>query len=74
MSSVGFLHKPVSAGTYADLKAKRPEMATLFLSGYTHEEVVRAGLLEEGTPFLQKPFAPSALLARVQELLGRRAC
>jgi DNA-binding response OmpR family regulator len=54
----------------ARLTAQRPGMKVLFLSGYTAEEAVRAGLLQPGSPFLQKPFGPAALLAKVREVLG----
>jgi len=44
----------------------------LFMSGYTGDEVIRRGLLEEGRPFLQKPFMPETLVERVEALLGER--
>jgi two-component system, cell cycle sensor histidine kinase and response regulator CckA len=47
----------------------RPELPVLFVSGYTDDEIVRRGLLQEGQPFLQKPFTPEALAAKVAELL-----
>jgi nitrogen-specific signal transduction histidine kinase/CheY-like chemotaxis protein len=49
----------------------RPELPVLFLSGYTDDEIVRRGLLEQGQPFLQKPFTPEALAAEVAQLLKR---
>jgi len=39
MSSVGFLHKPVSAGTYADLKA-RNELFEDVAAGADHEDAL----------------------------------
>jgi CheY-like chemotaxis protein len=48
----------------------RPELPVLFVSGYTDDEIVRRGLLQEGQPFLQKPFTPEALAAKVGELLS----
>jgi two-component system, cell cycle sensor histidine kinase and response regulator CckA len=40
------------------------------MSGYTDDDVVRRGLLDAAEqPFLQKPFTPEALLARVADLL-----
>jgi DNA-binding response OmpR family regulator len=39
------------------------------MSGYTDDAVVRLGLSEGGTPFLQKPFGPDALLLKVHEVL-----
>jgi CheY-like chemotaxis protein len=53
----------------------RPELPVLFISGYTDDEILRRGLLQEGQPFLQKPFTPEALAAKVAALLneGRSA-
>jgi PAS domain S-box-containing protein len=48
----------------------RPELPVLFISGYTDDEIVRRGLLHEGQPFLQKPFTPEALAAKVGALLN----
>lgn len=42
----------------------------LFMSGYTEQDATLRGLLDEGLPFLQKPFPPSMLLAAVQGLLA----
>jgi two-component system, cell cycle sensor histidine kinase and response regulator CckA len=49
----------------------KPGLPILFMSGYTDDDIVRRGLLEAGKPFLQKPFAPEALVRRVAELLER---
>jgi two-component system, cell cycle sensor histidine kinase and response regulator CckA len=48
-----------------------PQLRVLFISGYTDDEIVRRGLLQEGQPFLQKPFTPEALATQVTELLKR---
>jgi two-component system cell cycle sensor histidine kinase/response regulator CckA len=50
----------------------RPELPVLFISGYTDDEIVRRGLLQEGQPFLQKPFTPEALAAKVAMLLNEQ--
>lgn len=49
----------------------RPETRVLFVSGYTSDAVVHHGV-EEGVPFLQKPFAPDSLAVKVREVLGSR--
>jgi signal transduction histidine kinase/DNA-binding response OmpR family regulator len=48
---------------------RRPALPVLYMSGYPLDEVVRRGLLQEHQPFLQKPFAPAALLESVRSLL-----
>ena len=39
------------------------------MSGYTDEAIVRTGVLDEGKPFLQKPFTPMQLARKVREVL-----
>ena len=51
------------------LRSIYPEMKVLFVSGYTSDMIDQHGILESGTHFLQKPFAPVDLLNRVRELL-----
>ena len=53
--------------------AARPSIKVLFMSGYTDDAVVRHGVLEAGTPFLQKPITPKSLSSRVREVLDRKA-
>jgi two-component system, cell cycle sensor histidine kinase and response regulator CckA len=51
------------------LRATHPELRVLYMSGYADDAIVRQGILVEGTPFIQKPFAPRALAAKVRETL-----
>jgi len=51
------------------LKARRPALRVLFMSGYTDDAVVRHGMLEPGLAYLEKPFRPAALLRKVREVL-----
>ncbi len=54
------------------LKEMRPGMKIILMSGRRREDIVddpETGILE-GTPFLQKPFRPGALLSLVKGVLG----
>jgi len=51
------------------LAAQWTSLRTLYLSGYTDESIVRHGMLEPGTEFLQKPFTAEDLARRVREVL-----
>jgi len=48
----------------------RPNIKTLFMSGYTDNAILRHGILEEGMPFLQKPFSPDGLALKVRDVLN----
>ncbi|MDX9722706.1 MAG: response regulator, partial [Myxococcota bacterium] len=51
------------------LQARYPELRKLFMSGYTQEIIGHQGILEEGVHFLNKPFSPEELEAKVREAL-----
>ena len=54
------------------LRAERPGIAILFVSGYTDHALALQALIAQGCQLLQKPFPPAALGKRVRELLDRR--
>jgi len=59
-------------GLVERLSAVRPNAAVIYMSGYTDNEVLRRGMLEPGSLFVQKPFNPNSLLRIVREALSQR--
>jgi signal transduction histidine kinase/CheY-like chemotaxis protein len=51
------------------LMALRPSIRVLYMSGYSDEAIVKTGVLDEGKPFLQKPFTPMQLSKKIREVL-----
>jgi CheY-like chemotaxis protein len=47
----------------------RPETKILFMSGYTNDAIIKHGILDAGTWFIQKPFTLDDLSMRVREVL-----
>ncbi len=54
------------------LKARRRGIGVVYMSGYTDDAVHRRGAIEPGAAFLQKPFTPTALAAKVREVLDAK--
>jgi two-component system cell cycle sensor histidine kinase/response regulator CckA len=53
----------------ARLRVIRPELRTLFVSGYPATALAPRGVLEEGVHFLQKPFSVEDLAVSVRAAL-----
>lgn len=54
------------------LQELRPEIVTLYMTGYADSEVLRLAKLGTSQTHIQKPFTISGLLARVAEALAAR--
>ena len=46
-----------------------PNLKVLFCSGYTEDAIVHRGVLASGIDFLQKPFSPTVLAAKVHKVI-----
>lgn len=55
------------------LRMRHPRMRVLYLSGYTNDTILRYGIMDAETAFLQKPFRVSDLAHKVREVLNRRS-
>jgi CheY-like chemotaxis protein len=55
------------------IKAVKPGIRTIFMSGYTADAIAHLGVLEKGTHFLQKPFSLADLARKAREVLAGQA-
>ncbi len=53
------------------LRERHPDLAVIYMSGYTDDAVVRHGLLQADVDFLQKPFTAVSLAQKVRLVLDR---
>ncbi|MGZ3331487.1 MAG: PAS domain S-box protein [Gemmatimonadaceae bacterium] len=56
-------------GLVERLSGIRPMMKSLYMSGYTDDDIIRRGFIEPSKSFLQKPFTSEALLQTVRKVL-----
>jgi PAS domain S-box-containing protein len=54
------------------LRALRPDIEVLYMSGYTDDAVLQHGILDSGVAYLQKPLTPRLLTSKVREVLQRK--
>ncbi|MBK5186832.1 MAG: response regulator, partial [Gemmatimonadaceae bacterium] len=47
----------------------RPHSRLLFVSGFTDDEVMHQEIFVAGSAYLQKPFTPASLVAKIEEML-----
>ena len=52
------------------LRPLRPQMKSLFMSGYPAGYIGERGILADGVNFLQKPFTAESLIGKVRQLLA----
>jgi PAS domain S-box-containing protein len=55
------------------LMQSRPGIPVVYMSGYAGEAGLQGRLLEDGAPFIPKPFTPQVLVLRVREALDAAA-
>ncbi len=62
---------PKMSGTELNeqLKKIRPDIKSLFMSGYTDDSISHGGVLISGTAFIEKPFSPESLVRKIREVI-----
>lgn len=56
---------------YDGITKIKPDIKTLFSSGYTADRIDKAGMLKDGIDFIMKPVSPRDLLRKIREVLDR---
>ena len=54
------------------LRARRPELRVLFMSGYSERAPTTNGFISPGTGYLEKPFTVETLMRRLREVLQQK--
>ena len=65
--------KKTGRRAYEEMIGIRPDLRTIFISGYTADIMYEKGLLErgKGVYFVPKPIAPTSLLRKIREVLDQ---
>jgi two-component system, cell cycle sensor histidine kinase and response regulator CckA len=58
---------------YEELRALRPQLRVLYMSGYADDDVLRRGVEGSTASFIQKPFTTKALLEKVRTAIDAEA-
>jgi CheY-like chemotaxis protein len=56
---------------YEEIKKIKPDIKTLFSSGYSADRIDKSNLLKEGFDFIMKPVSPTDLLRKIREVLDK---
>jgi CheY-like chemotaxis protein len=59
-----------AAAFAAQVRALRPGLPVLFMSGYERQSIAGEGWPDPGTEIISKPFSRAALLTRVTQMLA----
>jgi PAS domain S-box-containing protein len=51
------------------LLRERPSLNVLYTSGYPADTIIRHGITEKNTPFLEKPYLPNDLAKKIREVM-----
>jgi PAS domain S-box-containing protein len=57
---------------YDEMKRLRPDLKAVFVSGYTSDIFEEDTTFDETNVFIQKPYSPNVLTAKVRELLDKK--
>lgn len=56
---------------YLEIKKRKPDIRTIFMSGYTGDILTRKGISREGIPMISKPIVIERLLAQIRNTLDK---
>ncbi len=65
------LHSKHGVELARQIRQTRPDIRVLFVSGYTSSALTDRSVLDGSVAFLEKPFAPEVLAAKVREVLNQ---
>jgi len=53
---------------YEEIRAIRPDIKVLFISGYSSDYIDKYGIIQRGLPYISKPVSPHNLLKKIREI------